>query len=75
VVRAAAQLLRLDAKAVHTDDDDDNDIAGADWVLVTSRQGYFRSPLLAAVSEPPTTRKNFRPWTDDYSNLYQILKR
>jgi SAM-dependent methyltransferase len=75
VVRAGAQLLQLDAKSVHSDDDDDNDIAGADWVLVTARRDYFETPLLASISQPVNSRKNFRPWTDDYSNLYQILKR
>jgi hypothetical protein len=56
-------------------DDDKQDVSAADWVLVSARRGVFAAPLLTAVSAPAEFRPELRPWTDDYSNLYQILKR
>jgi SAM-dependent methyltransferase len=75
VVGGAARLLGLDVRAVHSEDDDSRDVSAADWVLVTSRRRFFESPLLAAVSAPVKSDQGLRPWTDDYSNLYQIIKR
>jgi SAM-dependent methyltransferase len=44
------------------------------WVLVSSREGVFRqSPIQGAV-KPVEDRPRLRIWTDDYSNLFQILR-
>jgi hypothetical protein len=43
-------------------------------VLLTSNAEWFKAASFRdANKHPATTRKNFRPWTDDYSNLFQIL--
>jgi hypothetical protein len=45
------------------------------WVLVTSDSGVFLDPAFNdADLLPSVVKKNFRPWTDDYSNVFQILK-
>jgi SAM-dependent methyltransferase len=75
VVAGAAKLLDVEARSVQTSDDDKQDVSAADWVLVSARRGVFAAPLLTAVSAPAEFRPELRPWTDDYSNLYQILKR
>ena len=54
--------------------DDANNISAATWVLMTQRHSFFTGPLLKPVCEPVETRENFRMWTDDYSNLFQILE-
>jgi len=48
--------------------------AASDWVLVTSRPGFFEQPEIkkAASKIPPIAA--LRPWTDDYSNVYRILR-
>jgi hypothetical protein len=44
------------------------------WVLLTADGEFFNDPAFKdAYMYPPVTRKNFRGWTDDYSNLFQIL--
>ena len=46
---------------------------GATWVLVTSREFGFASEV-EGNSAPIHPEKTVRLWTDDYSNLYHILK-
>jgi hypothetical protein len=56
-----------------TDDRNDKEESDSDWVLVTSRPGFFEQPeLRAAHSIDPIP--GLRMWTDDYSNLYRILR-
>ncbi len=45
----------------------------SDWVLVTNRPGFFETPELSVAKEIPPI-PGLRMWTDDYSNLYRILK-
>src|SRR6185436_13249381 len=42
------------------------------WVLVTSRAGFFDRAALRNAAEIATPR-TLRAWTDDYSNLWQVL--
>jgi SAM-dependent methyltransferase len=74
VVARTAESLGKEARLVTNDEDDENDILASEWVLVANRRGYFAHPLLRDRAEPITPRKRLRTWTDDYSNLFQILK-
>jgi hypothetical protein len=74
VVRLAADSLGKEARVVDTDDEDYNDIFGATWVLVTARPDFFDKPLLRSAAAPAEGKPGLRLWTDDYSNLFQILK-
>ena len=58
------------------DDDEDQDyFSNSDWVLVSSDAAIFRDPAFKSSSvQPAPYRPDLRPWTDDYSNLFQILK-
>jgi spermidine synthase len=60
VVEALAGALQKQVRMIHSDADPPNGIYAADWSLVTD-------------SVQPVVRQ-LRPWTDDYSNLFQILK-
>ena len=56
-------------------DEDDEDHTTTDWVLVSRDAGALAAPEIDKVSpEPAEERPNWRTWTDDYSNLVQILK-
>ncbi len=46
----------------------------SEWVLVTSRPGFFERPEIAAAARPIPPIPGLRVWTDDYSNLYRILR-
>jgi len=72
VVKLAAVSLQKDARLVDTEDEE-NDVFGSTWVLVTSSPRFFEGPLMLTATVVPLPRKA-RMWTDDYSNLFQILK-
>jgi hypothetical protein len=61
------------ARVVDTEDDETQDVFGATWVLITSPATGF-TPDLLGDSAPIKTQRSVRLWTDDYSNLFQILK-
>jgi hypothetical protein len=74
VVDSLARALGKHAVVIDTDDDDDNAVYSATWVLVSSRQSFFQFPLILKVVTPVPAHPGLRMWTDDYSNLFQILK-
>jgi SAM-dependent methyltransferase len=73
VVKLAAASLGKDARVVDTEDED-NDVFGSTWVLVTSRAGLFDRPLMRTAAVAVPMPRKMRMWTDDYSNLFQIVK-
>jgi SAM-dependent methyltransferase len=68
-VRAMQKLGRV----VDTEDDEEVDVFGATWVLITSPVTGFTGEI-PGKSEPLDSKKTVRLWTDDYSNLFKILK-
>jgi SAM-dependent methyltransferase len=64
--------------AIHVDDDDEEEedyLSPSNWVLVTADPAVFSNPLFQDPSiSPVKPPAGFRRWTDDYSNLYQILR-
>jgi SAM-dependent methyltransferase len=53
----------------------DEDRTTSDWVLVSRDPAALkRKEIVDAGAEPPEERPEWRTWTDDYSNLVQILK-
>ena len=61
------------ARTVDTEDDDSQDVFGATWVLMTSAATGFNRDVMDG-STPIETKRTVRLWTDDYSNLFRILK-
>ncbi len=61
------------ARVVDTEDDDTQDVFGATWVLITSPATGFSGETLTS-SGPLESKNTVRLWTDDYSNLFKILK-
>jgi SAM-dependent methyltransferase len=55
--------------------DDEDDKTTTDWVLVSRSRKALQAPeILEASPEAPEEEGGWRTWTDDYSNLVQILK-
>ena len=73
VVQGEAAATNHLARIVDTDDDDTQDVFGATWVLVVNPQPGFPIEVWNNSDKLASTRK-IRLWTDDYSNLFQILK-
>jgi hypothetical protein len=73
VVAGEARALGKIARVVDTDDDESQDVFGATWVLVASPTPGFDDVEMGSSAEIVSNKK-VRLWTDDYSNLFQILK-
>ena len=73
VVDGESRALDKLARVVDTDDVTEDDVFAATWVLVTSPQSAF-PPLIEDASADAKATRKVRLWTDDYSNLFQILK-
>ena len=67
---AQAVLVRDDP-----DDDDPSGRSRSDWVLVSRDAAALKAPkIVEGGAVPAEDRPEWRTWTDDYSNLVQILK-
>jgi spermidine synthase len=73
VVKLAAQDSGKQARLVDTEDAA-NEAYAATYMLVSSRPGFFEDPLFKGQLQLVTIPSNMRPWTDDFSNLWRILK-
>ena len=72
VVRALAR--ELDKQALWIKDMSDREKGNnySEWILVTSNQTFLRDPFVNFRIQPwPTPREIL--WTDDYSNLFQVV--
>ena len=73
VVKLAAGEVGKDAWQVDDVDDDAQEVYTSTYVLVTDRAGFFEDALLKNQLIPINTPAHLRTWTDDYSNLWQVL--
>jgi hypothetical protein len=73
VVEGESRALGKTARTVDTEDDATADVFAATWVLVTTPPAGFDQTIMDA-SQPAQATRKVRLWTDDYSNLFQILK-
>ena len=73
VVQQAARALSLQLREIDNKDDDDAGVYRSDWLLLSASPAAFDGPLL---DEGRTIDGDPRVplWTDDYSDLYRILK-
>jgi len=63
------------AQAVLVDEESEEDRTTSTWVLVSrDKKALERPEIVEAGASEPETRDDWRTWTDDYSNLVQILK-
>lgn len=73
VLEGEARATGRRARVVDTEDDDDAGVFAATWVLLTAPPNDFDNEIRAN-SNPVSRTRRVRLWTDDYSNLFQILK-
>jgi SAM-dependent methyltransferase len=74
VVQLAAETARKEAVAVDTEDDEENGVYGSNWILVSGDRHRLGGPSLSKAGKPLFPIEGVRLWTDDYSNLFRILK-
>ncbi len=74
VCQRGAEFFNKQAMVV-SDDPEEGYLSASTWVLLTSDGDWFKAASFAhADMGPATAPKGFRAWTDDYSNVFQILK-
>lgn len=74
VVRLLAGDAGCDAQMITNDDDHRKLIDSSDWVLVTRNKRFLDSIDTTAMTEPIAVPPGLRVWTDDFNNLFQILR-
>ncbi len=75
VCATGAAAFGKQAMVVDDDGETHTYYSSSTWVLVTSDGEWFKMPSFKqADMEPATASPRFRAWTDDYSNVFQILK-
>jgi len=73
VLERGAAALGKAARVYETDDNDEGTCYGTTWVLLASDPAIFnRDELKNGVK--PTPAPWLRTWTDDYSNVFQVLR-
>jgi SAM-dependent methyltransferase len=73
VLQGETAVLHKVARVVDTEDDETQDVFGATWVLIANPATGFTQDELSN-SAPLESKRTVRLWTDDYSNLFKILK-
>ncbi len=73
VVKSIADDLGL-YTALIIDDADDTAFSKTDWVIVTRDPSLVDNEAIAQKSTAIDVIPGLRLWTDDFNNLYQILK-
>ena len=73
IVELAAKALGKETRVIDTDDEDDIGEFGSTWILVADHP-FFLRPEMRDAGSMLLARNELRLWTDDYSNLFRILK-
>lgn len=76
VVAALARKFDYTAIEVHADEGDDSGDTASDWVLLTRNERFLSNPFLLLHGEPMELEEGQKEllWTDQKSNLFEILK-
>jgi hypothetical protein len=72
VVETLRRALGKHAVMITNERDEDREVYAATWALVSSRP--LTSPMIEEAAENLPYRPELHAWTDDYNNLFQILK-
>jgi SAM-dependent methyltransferase len=73
VVKDIADAMGL--RVLHVADAGEGETASTDWVLVARSDAPLRTPPIAGMGADIPSDPSRRVWTDDYNNLFKVLKR
>ncbi len=73
IVKLAADHFGKDAKVVESDEDEEREVDVASWVLIMDKHNPLLSKALTGVGEDIKVDPKLRPWTDDYSSVFEVL--
>jgi SAM-dependent methyltransferase len=75
IVRLGADFHSKQAVRVDSEKDEGRGVYSASWVLISTRPDFLALETIKDVAKEIPVTPWVRPWTDDYSSLYPILKR
>ena len=74
IVMLIAEHHRMQVAEIHATDHNQVGDSGSDWMLVTNNLEFLQCrAIVDAGSDLTPPAENIRVWTDQYSNLFQIL--
>ncbi len=74
VVVTNARHLGWHAVLLHDEAEQSDALRRTDWVLVARDPALLQRPLLTQAAQPPAAVPGLRPWTDDFNDLWRVLK-
>ncbi|MGO9612987.1 MAG: spermidine synthase [Dissulfurispiraceae bacterium] len=74
VIELIRSKLNKQAILINSEGDDHKGIYRSDWVLMTSSRNLLKIPEIKKVARELRSQPGLRAWTDNYSNLIQIVK-
>lgn len=74
VVQQLIALYGYDARLIKTGDSNTQMLAAADWMLATRNASFLDFPYVRRSSEKVNVPSSFEPWTDDYNDLFEVIK-
>ena len=75
IVKQLGDDVGMEVLRITDNPDKDSYLYRSDWVLVTANKALVQTLVKSGVGERISAREGITPWTDDYNNLLQILKR
>jgi hypothetical protein len=74
VLARVSEELRVPAYLVDSDEDDEGNCFGTTYVIFSKQAEILNHRLLANAGRVPLSNAKVPIWTDDYSNIFRILK-
>ena len=74
IVQQLAKAAGYTSTLIRSKKNDDELIASADWVVASKDDPFANNPEAKAETVTIPSRAGRRPWTDDYNNLFEVLK-
>jgi SAM-dependent methyltransferase len=74
VVKLSSDYYGKQARLVDTEPDDSKGLSRSAWVLISDRPDAFDAKEFDGVATALEPVSSIRPWTDEYSSIYRILK-
>ncbi len=74
VVERMGLQFSKEAIVVESPGDNEGRTPSGDWVLLTSSRGLLENPRIKAFAGRSASKPSADVWTDDYSNLFRVLK-
>lgn len=74
VAKKLADAFNYPAVSILNAPDEDQCISTADWVLITRNKDFLSQEMVVRQRQPIASTAGLRLWTDDYNDLFEILR-